>query len=60
MQRSRNGESLVEHEELRKQIIERREQFEVNVLPNKDKFNTTIDSNEDNIFQIISDKNNIL
>lgn len=60
IKRARDGESNLSREEVEEKAIERNEQFEVTILPNKDKFELELWSLEDHSFRIERDNLNII
>lgn len=59
IQRARNGEDVMSYEEVRKKVIERNNQFNVSVLPNKSKFDIELYSSKDFNLSVIRDGLNI-
>lgn len=58
--RARDGESDLPREEIKKKAIERNEQFEVTILPNKNNFDLELWSLKDHSFKIERDNFNVL
>jgi uridine kinase len=55
IQRARDGESLLDYEDVKKKATERNEQFRVNILPNKSKFDIELHSMENFELSITKD-----
>lgn len=58
--RARDGEINLSREEVEKKAVERNEQFEVTILPEKDKFDLELWSLKDHSFRIDRDNLNVL
>lgn len=52
LERNRDGESDVSREQVQQKLIERNEQFEINILPERDKFDIELWSHEDYTIEI--------
>lgn len=60
MKRARDGEANLSREDVEKKAIERNEQFEVTILPEKGKFDLALQSLEDHSFKVERDDLGVL
>ncbi|NOT38041.1 MAG: hypothetical protein HOP11_11755 [Saprospiraceae bacterium] len=59
IQRARDGESQLEYVDVKRKAVERNEQFRINILPNKSKFDIELSSLENYDLQITKDAQKI-
>jgi uridine kinase len=60
IRRARDGEANLSREEVKEKVIERNEQFEVTILPERIKFDLELQSLEDHSFSVERDDLNVL